>query len=83
MEQDSSLTVATAKTKVSNQLGISVDDLTKNFHNDSTISSEVKTKMQNESDNIFTLMDNNGSMSSVRTYVGTMNLPEQIDPLAE
>lgn len=83
MEQDSSLTIDTAKTKVSSQLGIAVNDLTKNFHSDTTISSDVKSKMQNESDNIFTLMGDNGSMDSVRTYVGTMSLPEQIDPLAE
>lgn len=83
MEQNSSITITQAKNNVAGQLGIPVNDLTKDFHRGTNLSATVKDKLQSESDNLISRMEDNGSMATARNYVGTMNLPEQIDPLAQ
>lgn len=84
MERNSSLTFDQAKNNVASKLGVDKDKLLRNF-NDSSLDSATKSKLQAETENIRALMATHGDInaSSVRNYVGTFNLPEQIDPLAE
>jgi hypothetical protein len=81
MEQNSTMTLAQAKIEVASALGVDSTQLLENF-NSSSMDSEIRNKLLDESENILALMvANNGDInaSALRTYVSSLMLPSQID----
>ena len=80
MENNSSLTIDQAKTKVASRLGVDKDKLLRNF-NDSTLDGTTRTKLQAETENIRNLLVTHGDINatSVRSYVSSMSLPSRVD----
>lgn len=80
MEQDPNLTLEQAKTEVANALGVDEVQLLENF-NSPDMDSELREKLQTESDNILAFMQTYGDIDApeLRSYVSSLMLPSQID----